>query len=102
MAAPAFARIRKVYGPQLERPRNDTGVALRKGILERLVLYLGLMLGHSVILAAFGAFKLGTRLQKDSGDEISNDYFLIGNMVSLLVVLLDLLVCRLLLGALPF
>ncbi|WP_221029782.1 hypothetical protein [Actomonas aquatica] len=102
VARPIFARIRRAYGPQLARPPGDGRVAHRKGLLERLVLYIGLLLGYAVILAAFGAFKLGTRLQKDSGDEITNDYFLIGNLTSLLIVLADIIVLRLILGQRPF
>lgn len=103
IARPIFARIRRVYGPQLPpRPPRNGRAAQRKGILERLVLYVGLLLGYAVILAAFGAFKLGTRLQKDSGDQITNDYFLIGNLTSLLIVLADVVVLRLILGQRPY
>lgn len=102
IAHPIFSRIRQTYGPQLARPPSDGRVAQRKGMLERLVIYLGLLLGYAVILAAFGAFKLGTRLQKDSGDQITNDYFLLGNLSSLLIVLTDVVVLRLILGQRPF
>ncbi len=35
----------------------------------------------------FGAIKLGTRLHEDNQNKISNDYFLIGNMISVGAVL---------------
>ena len=57
-----------------------------KGILERFVLYFGLILGVSHIVILFGALKIGTRL--DKGNKISNDYFLVGNFSSLLIALL--------------
>ncbi|MCF3649508.1 hypothetical protein [Synoicihabitans lomoniglobus] len=102
VAVPVFRRIRQIYAPKLEGRPSDQRVALMKGMLERLVLYLGLILGYAVVLAAFGAFKLGTRLQKDSADTVSNDYFLVGNLLSVLIVMGDIILGRLLLGVRPF
>jgi hypothetical protein len=56
-----------------------------KGWLERLFLFLCLVYGLPHALIAFGAIKIGTRVN-DKGNKISNDYFFIGNMVSLLLV----------------
>ncbi len=86
-----FTRIRAAYAPKLAGERSSAAAAARMGQLERLVLFIGLLMNFAVILAAFGAFKLGTRLHDDSKDRISNDYFLVGNLVSLLVVLVDVL-----------
>ncbi len=72
-------------------PKNDGIVnvwAISKGILERLVLFTGLQNGFPQIIIAFGAFKLGTRLHDESGPGISNNYFLIGNLLSLLFSML--------------
>ncbi len=55
------------------------------GILERLFLYVGLMQGFGQSLILFGALKIGTRL-KNEEDKISNDYFLVGNIISVLLV----------------
>ncbi len=55
------------------------------GVLERLFLYVGLMQGFGQTLILFGALKIGTRL-KNEKDKISNDYFLVGNLVSVLLV----------------
>ena len=94
IAIPAFARIRQIYAPKLQGERSQLHVALTKGVLERTVLFLGLLLNFAVILAAFGAFKLGTRLKDDTTDPVSNDYFLVGNMASLLIVLIDVVIFR--------
>lgn len=64
-----------------------------KGVLERLVLITGLAIGFPQVIIAFGALKIGTRFQKNS--KISNDYFLIGNFISLLAALVysQLVIC---------
>ncbi len=56
-----------------------------KGILERLFLYIILLVELPQGLAFFGALKIATRLRDD--DKISNDYFLVGNLVSVLLVI---------------
>jgi hypothetical protein len=65
------------------------GISVVKGILERLVLIVGIMAGYPQIIIAFGALKIGTRFQKNS--KISNDYFLIGNFISLLTAIIFVL-----------
>lgn len=61
-------------------------ISIFKGILERLFLVVGLILGYPHVIIAFGALKIGTRFQKNS--KISNDYFLIGNFISLLTAIM--------------
>jgi hypothetical protein len=61
-------------------------ISLIKGILERGVMFLGLLLSYPQILILFGALKIGTRFKSD--EKISNDYFFIGNIVSVLFVLI--------------
>ncbi|MEX2602461.1 MAG: hypothetical protein WD355_12475 [Balneolaceae bacterium] len=61
-------------------------ISIVKGVLERLFLITGLVIGFPQVIIAFGALKIGTRFQKNS--KISNDYFLIGNFLSLLAALL--------------
>lgn len=68
-------------------------LATLKGVLERLVLYVGLLKGYSTVLVVFGALKLGTRLHDEEGSrKISNDYFLLGNFTSILIAMLDTIV----------
>jgi len=59
-----------------------------KGLLERLVLFIGLSMGYTSILVLFGALKIGTRISGSKDDNISNDYFLVGNLASVLLVLI--------------
>jgi hypothetical protein len=44
--------------------------------------------GFTTVLVLFGALKLGTRLHDEQGCAVSNDYFLVGNLFSVLIVLL--------------
>lgn len=61
--------------------------AVIKGILERLFLFLALIHELPQALIAFAAIKIGARfIEKES--KISNDYYYIGNVVSLLLAIL--------------
>ncbi|MBN2346169.1 MAG: hypothetical protein JXO51_07235 [Candidatus Aminicenantes bacterium] len=55
-----------------------------KGWLERVFLFLCLVYGLPHALIAFGALKIGTRVS-DKENRVSNDYFFIGNILSLLL-----------------
>lgn len=57
-----------------------------KGLLERLFLIVGMIFGYPQVIIAFGALKIGTRFQKNN--KVSNDYFLIGNFISLLTAII--------------
>lgn len=57
------------------------------GIIERIFLYLCILSGVYHGFTLFGALKIGTRIKVDE-NKISNDYFLIGNMISVGMVLL--------------
>jgi hypothetical protein len=46
------------------------------------------------VLGFFGALKLGTRLDTDKNDRVSNDYFLIGNLMSILLVVISYLIWK--------
>jgi hypothetical protein len=60
-------------------------ISISKGLLERMVLYLGLTLGISQILIVFGAIKIGSRFDKSA--KVLNDYFIIGNFSSILIAI---------------
>lgn len=64
-----------------------------KGVLERLVLFTGLIAGHSTVLVMFGALKLGTRLHDEADKVVSNNYFLIGNFLSAFIAIVDVIIC---------
>ncbi len=92
--------------PHMESASDNAemkGKARIKGLLERFMLFLGLAIGIEQILTLFGALKLGTHFlnkdQKETPDEkISKDYFLIGNILSVLLAISYLLVWKALCG----
>ncbi len=57
-----------------------------KGMLERLVLVVGLLSGYPHVITAFGALKIGTRIAEGE-NKVSNDYFLVGNLISILAAI---------------
>ncbi len=71
--------------------------SILKGIIERFMLLLGFVAAIPAVVAFFGAIKLGTRLKESADSPISNDYFLLGNSISVIIVLLDYLIFQLLL-----
>ena len=66
-----------------KRPLTISSVI--RGALERLFLFIILLIELPQGLAFFGALKIATRLKDD--DKISNDYFLVGNLLSVLIVI---------------
>jgi hypothetical protein len=68
------------------KSNEKRGRSIFKGVLERLFLITGLILGYPQVLIAFAGLKIGTRFQRSSS--VSNDYFLIGNLISLLSAIL--------------
>lgn len=92
-----FAHMRKRLGPPASDPANRASTG--KGVLERAVLLVGLLHGFPQILIAFGALKLGTRFQQDKESKISNTYFLVGNLTSILLAMLYAIVTRRLWGS---
>ncbi len=77
-----FRRVRKHFlgGYGSARP-------MWNGIIERFFLYLCILTGIYHGFTLFGALKIGTRIKADE-NKVSNDYFLIGNMISVSLVLL--------------
>jgi len=73
-----------------ENPKSNKflglDISVFKGVLERLVLYLCMVLNLNQVLIAFGALKIGTRIEKN--EKIKNDYFLIGNFSSILIAII--------------
>lgn len=69
-------------------------VGMLKGALERACLFFSLYLNFPQMLIAFGALKVGTRLGKDKDSKVSNDYYLIGNLISIFLVFLTFFLCR--------
>jgi hypothetical protein len=67
------------------KPNRDkiSFVSILKGLLERTFIVIVLVLGLAAGLAVLGALKIATRI-KDEESKVSNDFFLIGNLLSIL------------------
>ncbi len=65
--------------------RDLTLSSILRGGLERAFVFIVLLMEMPAGIAFFGALKIATRLKDD--DKISNDYFLVGNLVSVLIVI---------------
>lgn len=88
LAAFVFYFVRKKLSKLTSK---NTLSSTLKGTLERLVVYIGLAFGFQSIIMLFGALKIATRL-KDEDEKISNNYFLIGNFLSILFVFVALFI----------
>lgn len=77
-----FRRVRKHYMGEYGSTRP-----MWNGIIERLFLYLCIFTQVYHGFTLFGALKIGTRIKADE-NKVSNDYFLIGNMISVSMVLM--------------
>lgn len=82
VAAVVFSIVRKTLGKG-----QTANLAIFRGILERLVLFVGLLNNYASVLIVFGALKIGTRLHEDNKCPITNDYFLIGNLLTILIAM---------------
>jgi hypothetical protein len=67
-----------------EKPFLFLQMSVFKGVFERFVLSIGLILSFPTILIVFGTLKIATRFKDE---EMKNDYFLIGNVSSILLAL---------------
>jgi hypothetical protein len=56
--------------------------------------FFALLHGFPQILIAFAAMKLGTRLHHEKESDISNTYFLVGNLMSILIALLAVVITK--------
>ncbi|MBX3253801.1 MAG: hypothetical protein KF862_06635 [Chitinophagaceae bacterium] len=83
-----FYFIRKKF----ERSIGQSSISILKGILERFLLVLGLACNIPTVIVFFGALKLGTRLKEQQDSRVSNDYFLIGNICSAAIAIIDYLI----------
>lgn len=103
IAYPAFWLVRKKLSDSIEtdgknekvETENEKASARNKaiilGVLERLVLFFGMTIGITQVVIMFGALKIGTKFNRSNNginDKKFNDYFLIGNLTSVLFALL--------------
>lgn len=87
-----FPIINRLLGPETIRAWDPK--SLLKGVLERFVLIIALIHGYPQMLIAFSAMKLGTRLHEEKNSEISNTYFLIGNLLSILFAMISAIIIQ--------
>lgn len=92
LALVIFWILRKYLGTS--SGNNVNKLACVKGTLERITVVTGLLSGFPQVIIAFGALKIGTRLKEDVDGHISNTYFLIGNLISILLAMLDAVVIK--------
>ncbi len=85
LALVIFGALKKAVEPPQDSPGSKW--AWTMGILERLTLLTGLLGGFPHVLVVLGALKLGTRLKEDQDSHISNTYFLVGNLISILLAI---------------
>jgi hypothetical protein len=83
-----FYQIRKKYAPA----NHNSGSSVIKGMLERFAVLLGLAAQIPTIIIFFSALKLGTRLKEQQEPKISNDYFLVGNVTSIIIAITEYLI----------
>ena len=82
------------FSPHYLRLKKIDFRSIGKGICERILLTVALLNGLPHVLTLFGALKLGTRLKRRDAetnptDEAKyNDYYLVGNFISVLVCIL--------------
>lgn len=76
-------RFQREQGPA--ETESNTINTIAKGILERFFIYICLVNEMPHALTVLGALKLGTRLDADKQHAVSNDYFLIGNLISIML-----------------
>ncbi len=58
-------------------------ISVLKGMLERTFILVSLLYNMPPALTLLAALKIATRI-KDNDDKVSNDFFLIGNLISIL------------------
>src|SRR5882672_8970163 len=76
-----FFMISRMIGKSNKDKIN--AVSILKGILERIFVVVSLWFAMTQSLTLLGALKIATRI-KDNEDKVSNDFFLIGNLISVL------------------
>jgi len=92
-----FAALKRKTKLPKTSPTRKTSVV--SGILERAVLYIGLLHGFPQILIAFGALKICARLHAEKKSKTSNTYFLMGNLISILLAMLYAIIAQKFWGA---
>ncbi len=80
-----------------EKKDKISRTSILKGVLERIFILVSLHFNLAQSLTLLGALKIATRI-KDTEDKVSNDFFLIGNLLSVLFGILYYLLLKNLVG----
>jgi hypothetical protein len=80
--------IFKLIRSKLAPDKSTDKTAILIGLLERLVLFFGISINVTQVLIMFGALKIGSMFPNKKDNRKSLDYFLIGNLTSVLLALL--------------
>jgi hypothetical protein len=76
-----FFGISKFFGK--DKKDKISGASIFKGVIERTFVVVSLHFNMTSALTLLGALKIATRI-KDTEDKVSNDFFLVGNLISVL------------------
>ena len=76
-----FFSLSKFFGKDKKDKIN--GISIFKGVLERTFILVSFHFDMTSALTLLGALKIATRI-KDTEDKISNGFFLVGNLISVL------------------
>ncbi len=89
-----FKAIRKRFqrGQSPAETESNQINTIAKGLLERFLIFICLVNELPHALTVLGALKLGTRLDVDKQHAVSNDYFLIGNLTSIMLAIFYFLI----------
>lgn len=94
IALPIFYFTLKYFRKNNQVSSGFSFISVLKGLLERLMIYIGLLNDLPHILTVFAALKVATRLEGANKEKISNDYFLTGNIISILLAIIAYLFCK--------
>ena len=84
-----FFPMKKIYGSK--KQIHEKALPWMKGVLERVCLNVGMLLGFPQILIAFGALKIGTKINNES---LNSEYYLLGNLASILTCFIFIYCCK--------
>lgn len=76
-----FFFLSRIFGKDKKDKIN--GISIFKGVLERTFIVASFHFNMTSALTLLGALKIATRI-KDTEDKVSNDFFLVGNLISVL------------------
>jgi hypothetical protein len=76
-----FFSLSKIFGKN--KKDKISGISIFKGILERTFIVASFHFNMTSAFTFLGALKIATRI-KDTEDKVSNDFFLVGNLISVL------------------